>query len=182
MVRDVTPDLLKPNHNRKEKNMKTQVVSVCFAILLLISSCAVPKVARTGRLYNLANGNVMETVIEDARQVHGMIRAINRQTGENFEGEYNSVRNDVVSGTYGMKQTNTSVFGTGASAPLSLSSYGWATAYGFSFNERTKIYGAATLVGNKGTVIEVVYAVDRHSLHGYGVGRDNRGGHYKMHF
>jgi hypothetical protein len=156
--------------------MKTQPLTVIFLILFLFSSCAAPAIPRTVRLYDLNKGSVMEAFIEDARQIHGKITAVNHETGESFTGEYTSIRDDVVKSSYG------SGYVTGGPSSLYHSSYGWATAYGFSFDQPTKIYGAATLVGNRGTVIEVVYAVDRRVLHGHGVGRDNQGNRYKLHF
>jgi hypothetical protein len=161
--------------------MKKRRISLAFLLLMqcLGSACAVP---RTARLYDLDTGIVMEAYIEDARQTQGRITAVNPVTGENFTGEYTSIRNDVVRSSYGIGGSSVSGYATSGATSLSYSGYGWATAYGFSFDQPTALYGAATLVGDKGTVIEVVYQVDRRTVHGYGVGRDNQGGRYKDHF
>ena len=156
---------------------------LCLIIsLIIISGCVAPAIPRSARLYDMDKGVVIEALIEDARKVHGQITAKNQITGENFQGEYNSIRDDVarssqaIGGSFGS--------GSGSVGPYSLShsGYDWAMAFGFSFEERNRIYGAATLVGDKITIIEAVYSVDRQSLHGYGVARDNQGGRYKLHF
>jgi hypothetical protein len=155
-----------------------------FIIILLtfISGCLSSAVPRSGRLYDMDKGIVIEALIEDARKVHGRITAKNTMTGEIFVGEYNSIRDDVAR----RSQTAGGSFGSGSGnvGPYSSSQsgYDWAMAFGFSFEERNRIYGAATMVGDKSTIIEAVYSVDRQSLHGYGVARDNQGGRYKVHF
>jgi hypothetical protein len=161
--------------------MQKRIISLTFLLLLqcLSLACAVP---RTARLYDLDKGIVMEAYVADARQSHGKITAVNPVSGETFTGEYTSVANDVIRSSYGMGGSNVSGYATSGASSLSYSGYGWATAYGFSFDQPTASYGAATLVGNEGTVIEIVYQVDRRTQHGYGVGRDNQGGRYKLHF
>ncbi len=151
-------------------------------VLFLFSSCVAPTIPRSVRLYDLNNGNITEAFIEDARQIHGTITAINNATGENFSGEYTSIRDDVAKPAIGLVRSKTSGYVTGNSLSLYGSSYGWATAYGFSFDKPNKLYGAATLIGNKGSIIEIIYEVDRNALHGHGVGRDNHGNRYKLHF
>ena len=43
--------------------------------------------------------------------------------------------------------------------------------------------GAATLIGNKGTTIEVEYITSSFSpTHGFGLGKDSKGNIYKIHF
>ena len=112
------------------------------------------------RAYNLETGDLCEGFIQDARQTQGAITGINKTTGETFKGEYTTIISD----------TTTSSYAGGYS-----STFGWATAQGFSFGQPRKLYGTATLVGDKGTVVEIVYATDRQTLHGHGVGRDNKG-------
>lgn len=54
-------------------------------------------------------------------------------------------------------------------------------AQGFSFNQPGQQYGSAVVVG-EGLVIEVIYVVDPWSGHGNGVGRDSKGGTYRLQF
>ena len=161
-------------------NMRSALFLILFLFLFL--SCVASPIPRSVRLYDMDKGVTIEAVIKDARQVHGEITAKNQSTGEAFVGEYNSIRDDVARTTSGLGGSYGSGYGSVGPYSLSQSGYGWATAFGFSFEERNRIYGAATMVGDKNTIIEAVYSVDRQSLHGYGVARDNLGGHYKLHF
>ena len=181
--------LLKPRFSNErwgflfgETKMKTRTALLLISILFLFLSCVAPSVQRSVRLYDIDKGVTIEAVIKDARQVHGEITAKNQSTGEAFVGEYNSIRDDVARTTSGLGGSYGLGYGSVGPYSLSQSGYGWATAFGFSFEERNRIYGAATMVGDKNTIIEAVYSVDRQSLHGYGVARDNLGGHYKLHF
>ncbi len=165
-----------------ETKMMTRTTLLLISILFLFPSCVAPPIPRSVRLYDMDKGVTIEAVINDARQVHGEITAKNQITGEFFIGEYNSIRDDVVRSSSALGGSFGSGYGSVGPYSLSQSGYGWATAYGFSFEERNRIYGAATMVGDKSTIIEAVYSVDRQSLHGYGVARDNHGGFYKLHF
>lgn len=132
-----------------------------FFYLVLLMGCAT-NFCRDVRLYNTLSGNILHGQILDARQTHGQIMLTNQKTGEQFNGDYTSIPND--------------------SSGMVMQSHQWANAYGFSFNKPRAIYGEGILVGSSGTVIEIVYTVDRRSLHGHGVGRDNKGNQYKLHF
>jgi hypothetical protein len=181
--------LLKPHFSKEwwgflfqypQIKMRKSLFLVTF--LFIISGCVASPIPRSARLYDMDKGVVIEALIEDARKVHGQITAKNQITGEIFLGEYNSIRDDVVRTSQGLGGSFGSSQGTAGPYSFSQSGYGWATAIGFSFEERNRIYGAATMVGDKTTIIEAVYSVDRQSLHGYGVARDNQGGRYKLHF
>lgn len=135
------------------------VVIIAIAMGLALGCAPVP---REVRIYDLETGAIITAQIKDARQTHGEISMIHPSTGETFTGEYTSIPRDKI---------NKSFFSTH-----------WGMVYGFSFNEPRAIYGQATCIGNRGTTIEIVYAVDRKTLHGHGVGRDNSGNEYKVHF
>ncbi len=132
-----------------------------FAVILIVCAigCATP---RDVKLYHIESGTVITGQIKNAKKTHGHIELINPNSGERFVGEYTSIPND--------------------SNSLSYATSRWAKTYGFSFNKPRMIYGQAIIQGNAGTIIEIVYAVDRKTLHGYGVGRDNNGNQYKLHF
>jgi hypothetical protein len=101
---------------------------------------------------------------------------------ERISSANNSLRDDVARRSQAIRGSFGSGSGSIGAYSFSQSGYEWATAFGFSFDERNRIYGAATMVGDKNTIIEAVYSVDRQSLHGHGVARDNQGGRYKLHF
>ena len=75
--------------------MKRQKSLYSIISLIIISGCAASPIPRSARLYDMDKGVAIEAFIEDARQVHGQITAQNQTTGENFQGEYNSIRDDV---------------------------------------------------------------------------------------
>jgi hypothetical protein len=90
--------------------------------------------------------------------------------GKSLSGEYSTI-SDL---SY---QTTTS----NISATDSAGNMAWAVAQGFSFNQPGRQFGSAIVTGD-GLVIDVVYAVDPWTSHGYGVGKDNQGGKYKVLF
>ena len=59
----------------------------------------------------------------------------------------------------------------------------WAEAYGYGPGTYVQPIGSATLVGERGTVLEIViYSYYYyHGVHGDGVGRDNHGNWYRVH-
>jgi hypothetical protein len=174
-------DRQKPHFSKEMWGFLFTVMSI-VAILIVFSSCTKSPISRTVRLYDMDKGTTIEAFINDARQVHGEITAKNKVSGEVFVGEYNSIRDDVARTSSSLGGAFGSNLGSVGPYALSQSGYSWATALGFSFEERNKIYGAATMIGDRKTIIEAVYAVDRQSLHGYGVARDNIGTFYKLHF
>ncbi len=94
--------------------------------------------------------------------------------GEVFQWEFSTIS--------GASMGWGSIFGTARSSTGNVSAYGWANAMGFSFNQPGVQYGSFVSVGNKGTVIEGVYAVDSFTNHGHGVGRDNKDRRYRLQF
>ena len=56
-----------------------------------------------------------------------------------------------------------------------------AEEYGFGTNSDAKPVGTAILIGDKGTVIEVIfYKVDPEKKNGDGIARDNEGNIYRV--
>lgn len=131
--------------------------------VLLLCGCAT-----TARLYNLESGEVLNATYQNYGTGHGQI-TVTTPAGKTLMGEYTTISGAGYSSGVG----TATVSGTGG--------YAWATAQGFSFNQPGQQYGSATVVGD-GLVIDIVYVVDPWTGHGYGVGKDNHGGRYKVQF
>lgn len=135
------------------------------ALLFSLFGCAVT----TARVYNLKTGDVSTASFENNGTGHGKI-VLTMANGKSLSGEYSTI-SDL---SY---QTTTSHI----SATNSAGNMAWAVAQGFSFNQPGRQFGSAIVAGD-GLVIDVVYAVDPWTSHGYGVGKDNQGGKYKVLF
>jgi hypothetical protein len=123
-----------------QTKMRNALYLVTF--LFIISGCVASAIPRSGRLYDMDKGVVIEALIEDARKVHGQITAKNQITGENFVGEYNSIRDDVARRSQAIGGSLGSGSGSVGPYSFSQSGYDWAMSFGFSFEERNRIYGA----------------------------------------
>ena len=135
---------------------------VCVAVVL-VSACA-----SSARLYNLDTGEVLEATYENYGTGRGRITA-KTPAGFTLSGEYTTISGASFS------------FGGSSGHFVAGGQFGWAGAQGFSVTQPGQQIGSATLVGG-GMVIDIVYAVDPWSGRGQGVGRDNRGGRYRVHF
>ena len=141
----------------------------CFSpILLMVLIAMVGGCATTARLYNLDTGDVLNASFENHGTGHGQI-TVTTPDGKQLSGEYTTIS--------GMSYSS----GFGTASASGSGGYAWATAQGFSFSQPGKQYGSATLAG-QGMVIDIVYVVDPWTSHGYGVGKDNKGGKYKVQF
>jgi len=132
--------------------------------LVILSGCTL-----TGHLYNLATGAVGTVTYEWNGSGHGTISSV-MSDGEQFQGEYSTISGGSIT-THGA-----SAFASGSGG------YAWVQGSGFSLTQPGVQYGMATVVGDRGTIIEVVYAVDSFTNHGYGVGQDNNGVRYRIQF
>ena len=122
----------------------------------------------TARLYKLDTADVIHLNFKISVSGHGKITG-KLPNGKELVGEYSS-----------LSEGSTSE-GTSGAGSVGSEGYEWAIAQGFSFNQPDVQYGSATLVGD-GLVIEIVYAALKWTSHGYGVGRDNQGGRYRVRF
>lgn len=132
-------------------------------VLLCLFGCVT-----TARLYNLDTGEVLNASFENYGTGHGKI-AVTMASGKQLNGEYTTISDMSYSTGFGTATAS----GSGG--------YAWATAQGFSFNQPGKQFGSATIVGD-GAVIDIIYVVDPWTSHGHGVGKDNKGGKYKIQF
>jgi hypothetical protein len=144
-------------------------LSYCVAFLLLVSIASGCGVHAQGRLYRLDEPYVV--TFDYIRHGTGHTHLTGTAPdGEFFEGEVSTVS--------GMSMSSWTASATAAGS----GGYAWANAMGFGFNQPGVQYGSGVVVGNKGTVIEAVYAVDPWTAHGYGVGKDNKGNRYRIQF
>lgn len=139
------------------------VRATTLILVFLIAGCVT-----TARLYNLNTGEILNATFENSGGGHGNITAT-AQDGRKFTGEYSTISGASYSS------------GLGVGSAAGSGGYAWATAQGFSFNQPGQQYGSAVVVSD-GSVIEIVYVVDPWSGHGNGVGRDNKGGVYRLQF
>lgn len=138
--------------------MKCRFPPAVILAMVLFSGCV-----STARLYNLDSGEVLSANFKNYGTGHGQI-TVTLPDGRELKGEYSTLDN------------GSSSFGTNVTS----GPYGWAISQGFSFNAPHTQYGSAVVAGS-GLVIDVVYQVDILS-HGFGVAKDNKGGHYRLQF
>jgi hypothetical protein len=122
----------------------------------------------TARLYKLDTADIIHLNFKISVSGHGKITG-KLPNGKELVGEYSTLPEGITSK------------GTGDASAVGSGDYAWATAQGFSFSEPNVKYGSATLKGD-GLLIEIVYAALAWTSHGYGVGRDNQGGKYRVKF
>jgi hypothetical protein len=138
-------------------------IILLLCIVFLLSGCAL-----TARLYNVETAEVIFLNFKNYGTGHGKITG-KLPNGKELVGEYATVSGGSTSE------------GTSGDSAIGSRGYEWATAQGFYFNQPDVQYGSATLVGDE-LLIEIVYAVLKWTSHGYGVGRDNQGGRYRVKF
>jgi hypothetical protein len=141
--------------------------------LLTIAGCITVPADRVfnGRVYNLATGEVFPFVAHTSRDGRSVLTAGPTTSGESFSGEATSIQNAVQTSSYASAVASNP--GDTFSTYVSSSSY--------SVSRPGYQNGAAILIGNKGTVIDVVYEVT-YSGSGEGEGKDNNSTRYRIMF
>lgn len=146
----------------------------------LATGCASPPPTPT-RLYNLDTGDIISAEMGYADSGHGLMTAT-IPTGEVCKGEY------TIAGagrSYGPSryEDQTRPPEETQSQNVTGKDLSWAEAYGYGPGTYVQPIGSATLVGERGTVLEIViYSYYYyHGVHGDGVGRDNHGNWYRVH-
>ena len=151
--------------------MRNIFVSIVLGALL--TGCATVPADRVfnARIYNLATGEVVPAVSHTDRAGKSLLTAGPTSTGETFTGEATSIQNAVQTSSYG---------GSSISNPgVPYSTYVSSSSYAVSRPGYQS--GTAILVGNKGTVMDIVYQVNLTGT-GQGEGRDNKGVTYRIQF
>ena len=139
----------------------------------LLASCATVPADRVynARIYNLSTGEVVPAVGHTDRAGKSVVTAGPTLSGETFIGEATSIQNAVQTSSYG---------GSSISNPgVPYSTYVSSSSYAVSRPGYQN--GTAILVGNKGTVMDIVYQVNLTGT-GQGEGRDNKGVTYRIQF
>jgi hypothetical protein len=131
-------------------------------ILIALAGCSLTVSAR---MYRMDDGMVTSVKFVRSFVGHKTGTAITPE-GERLQWEFTTLSGASV---------------RGGSATVA-TKYGWVTGMGFSFDQPGVQYGSFVAVGDKGTIIEAVYAVDPFSNHGHGVGKDNKDRRYRIYF
>ncbi|MFT3756459.1 MAG: hypothetical protein QM769_11045 [Pseudoxanthomonas sp.] len=142
-----------------------------LSILVVLSGCATVPAERVFavRMYNLSTGEVVNGVARTNRAGQSVLSAGPTATGETFNGEATSIDNRLYTSSRGSGTIRTQ--GVFSNSYISTSSYSTSTP-GYQ-------NGSAILVGNQGTVIDILY---RAAISGAceGEGRDNKGVNYRI--
>ena len=150
--------------------------------LILMVNCA-STINTPIRLYNLQSGKIIYAYLADAHDNRGTILST-LSNGENLTGEY-----AIVEKMYGYEQSYRQTFSKNSYEPVRRDDIekginetkSWAGVYGFGQDSNATPVATAILVGNKGTVIEIVFYylnIDKGS--GDGVGKDNQGNWFRV--
>jgi hypothetical protein len=149
-------------------------------LVALLAGCVSPA-PTPARLYNLDTGDVIQAQMGYSSEGHGNMTAT-LPTGETCSGEY-------AIGAFGKPYPLPTPYGDPKrleeenaypeEVPEDVS---WAEVYGYGSGVHVQPVGSATLVGDRGTVLEIViYSYYYyHGPHGDGVGRDNHGNWYRI--
>jgi len=151
--------------------MRNIFVSILLGALLV--GCVTVPADRVfhARIYNLSTGEVIPALSHTDRAGKSVVTAGPSISGETFTGEATSIQNAVETSSYG----SSSISNPGVPYSTYVSSSSYAVSRPGYQN------GTAILVGNKGTVIDIVYQVNLSGT-GQGEGRDNKGVTYRVQF
>src|SRR6476620_11854539 len=138
-----------------------RVMGLLVSGVLLLGSVGCGRML-DGKIYSLDEGIVMPMQIETSYG-HGKMNASNPKTGERLEGTY-----------------------SGVSEGQRMSAFGWAGRTSFSAfgqTDSTLANAIATLIGDKGTVLDCVMQIKKGiQPHGMGSARDKQGHEYRIQF
>ncbi len=138
--------------------------------------CEIPQIIRPLRLYDLKDGKTIEVFVKQISRNNGRFLSA-RTAEEKFEGEYVVVER---SGDLGYRPSSGVSRQFGMSNGTTENLTGFAEAYGYGKDSNAKPVGTGILVGNKGTVIEIVFYRISSDLSGDGVAKDNSGRYYRV--
>ena len=151
-------------------------------ILIFIFNCA-STIDTPIRLYNLQSGKIIYAYLKDAYDNRGIIIST-LSNGENLTGEY-----AIADKMYSYEQAYRNKFSKNSFEPVYRDEIekrineakSWAGVYGFGQDSNATPVATAILVGNKGTVIEIVfYTLNIDKGSGDGIGKDNQGNWYRV--
>jgi len=156
--------------------MFRQITFLFLAVLL--SSCVTTK-PTSGRLYNLEDGSIIQ--IELSNYFEGFGRASGKlKGGELLFGEYTLK----LRANKPRPHQSPPIIGSTASKSIipKKDDPSWSEIYGFSSGAEAKPVGTATLIGNKGSIVNIVFfSADTHRGVADGIARTNKGTWYRVH-
>ncbi|MBI4546699.1 MAG: hypothetical protein HY707_01860 [Ignavibacteriae bacterium] len=147
------------------------------SLLIGIAGCIMPEVVQPLRLYDLKDGTTIEVVLHPTSRDHGTISSQGDQN-EQFQGEYvfSLDRVPILGGQLPRYAQEGKTLSPDESLPDD-----FPGAYGFSKYSQARPVGTGIIVGENGTVIEIVfYRISPDLQTGDGVARDNKGRYYRI--
>lgn len=158
------------------------LLRLIFILTICLSSgCANPLIAKA-RLYNFNSGTLGTAYINDLKQHYGRITA-ELADGEKLQGEFTLTHETATTPPrvvrlafeeLGMDSNETERKLAQEHEKRTL-----ATIFGYGNDADARPVATATLVGNQGTVLDLVfYSLNLQRGEGNGVGRDNQGNWY----
>jgi hypothetical protein len=166
--------------------MVTKRIAKGLSLLFLAAittGCAAPP-PTPARLYNLDNGDIISAEMGYADSGHGLMNAT-LPTGEICKGEYTIAGAGRSHGPppYADQTRPPDEKRSEIEPGVTGKDLSWAEAYGYGPGTYVQPIGSATLVGERGSVVEIViYSYYYyHGVHGDGVARDNHGNWYRVH-
>jgi len=151
-------------------------------ILILIVHCA-STINTPIRLYNLQSGKIIYAYLAEVLDNRGTIIST-LSNGENLTGEY-----AIADKMYGYEQSYRNKFSKNGYEAVYKDDIekgvnetkSWARVYGFGQDSKATPVATAILVGNEGTVIEIVfYTLNIDKGFGDGIGKDNQGNWFRV--
>ena len=152
--------------NGDRHRTRTALVLIAgVAIVTLLSGCEA--MLPTASLFDLKTGKTIEAKFQGLVTAGGGEITATGPDGEQFKGRYSTMAENMTSQQAFMKLVDRVAFEQG---------------YGTVFGDQGKVNGVATLAGDKGTVVDMMYTYDKATGHGSGEGTDNRGNEYRVMF
>lgn len=147
--------------------------------LCLLASCAssgpVP-----ARLYNLVDGSLANIQLANYRSGHGSATA-ELPNGEKLKGEY-TLGNAAMAPSFSRSPEHRIEISTLSSAIPGKDEPSWQEVYGYGKEAKAVPVGTGTLIGEKGTILHMVFfSADPWNEIGDGVARSNSGHWYRFH-
>jgi hypothetical protein len=136
-----------------------------LAMVVLLSGCEA--MLPTASLYDLKTGKTVEAKFQGLVTSGGGEITATGPDGELFRGRYSTMAENMSTQQAFMKLVDRVAFEEG---------------YGTVFGDQGKLNGVATLAGDRGTVIDMMYTYDKATGHGTGEGTDNKGNEYRVMF
>ena len=132
------------------------------------------------RLYNLADGSLVNIQLSNYREGHGHAAA-ELPNGEKLKGEYTLGNLPSLPTSRRMPDVHIASPSTNAAIP-GKDEPSWQEVYGYGRDAQAVPVGTGTLVSEKGTILHMVFfTADRWNEIGDGVARSNTGHWYRFH-